>query len=290
MKFSDLRFTFKGLSLRSLLKRDDVADKRGSENVKKPSWMMPVSHGYYIVEDRSWEPESNGLQQPDSLVVQREEIGNSEIWFYSLSDSGIGDSISSYMQSHLFGKQLKENQIRSRSRETLKKAYLSAKAKSETGVSEKPVSVSSASVIVVNGEKLVMAQMGGYRAIVCRDGIAHQLRGKHQHGGKMHWPHRLVSGAMRIPKVPIQACHSRRESSRKQNNSTELITVTERVDSDTEFLILASSGVFQVMMNQEAVDLIRHIDDPQEAAECLAREALTRMSRSSISCLVIRFD
>lgn len=46
----------------------------------------------------------------------------------------------------------------------------------------------------------------------------------------------------------------------------------------------------QVMRNQEAVDLIRHIDDPQEAAECLTREALTRMSRSSISCLVIRFD
>jgi len=44
------------------------------------------------------------------------------------------------------------------------------------------------------------------------------------------------------------------------------------------------------MKNQEAVNLIRHIEDPQEAAECLAKEALIRMSRSKISCLVIRFD
>ncbi|KAK9724290.1 hypothetical protein RND81_05G061200 [Saponaria officinalis] len=281
--FAWLSKMVQGLSLRSLFKGDDVDYKRGCENVKKQSWMTPVTHGYYLVEDRSWETEPNGIQQPDSLVVQREEIENLEIWFYSLSDFGIGDTISSYMQSHLFGKQLKENQIRSRSKETLKKAYLNAKAKVESVAS-------AASVIVVNGEKLVMAQMGGYRTILCRDGIAHQLRAKHHYRGKMNWPHKLISGAMRIPKVHIQGCQSRRESSRKQNNSTELITVTDKVDSDTEFLIIASSGVFQVMRNQEAVDLIRHIDDPQEAAECLAREALTRMSRSSISCLVIRFD
>jgi hypothetical protein len=46
----------------------------------------------------------------------------------------------------------------------------------------------------------------------------------------------------------------------------------------------------QVMNNQEAVHLIWHIEDPQEAAECLAKEALARRSKSSISCLIMRFD
>lgn len=46
----------------------------------------------------------------------------------------------------------------------------------------------------------------------------------------------------------------------------------------------------KVMLNQEAVNLIQHIQDAQEAAECLAKEALTRMSKTNISCLVIRFD
>lgn len=44
------------------------------------------------------------------------------------------------------------------------------------------------------------------------------------------------------------------------------------------------------MKHQEAVNLIRHIEDPQEAAECLAKEALIRMSKKNISCLIIRFD
>ncbi|KAL2921313.1 putative protein phosphatase 2C-like protein 44 [Bienertia sinuspersici] len=159
-----------------------------------------------------------------------------------------------------------------KSKEAMRKAYLYARADLESGKPETMANVGSASVMVINGEKIVMAQIGGYRAIVCRDGVAHQLR------------------AIRIPKVHIQACHLGSESSRKQTNSSELIATTERVDSETEFIILASIGVFEVMRNQEAVDLIRHIDDPQEAAKCLAREALTRISRSNISCIVIRFD
>ncbi|XP_074282284.1 putative protein phosphatase 2C-like protein 44 [Silene latifolia] len=291
MRFKDVRLKLKELSLRSFFKGGDDVNKRdsNSKNMNKPSWMMSITHGYYLVEDRTQDPEPNGLEKQDTLVFQREIISNLELWFFSLSDSVIGDNISSYMHSHLFSKPLKESQVRSKSKEAMKKAYLTAKAKVESEISEKTVNAASTSVTVVNGERLVMAQMGGYRVIVCRDGIAHQLHTKHQHKGNI-WHHRLLSGAMRIPKVHIQACQLRRQSSRKQNNSTELITVTEKLDSDTEFLILASTGVFEVMRNQEAVDLIWHIDDAQEAAECLAREALSRMSKSTISCLVIRFD
>ncbi|KAH9626450.1 hypothetical protein KSS87_004952 [Heliosperma pusillum] len=291
-RFKIMLAKIKELSLKSLFKGGDEVNKRdyNSKNMKKPSWMMPITHGYYLVEDRTRDLESSELEKQDTLVVQREEISNLELWFFSLSGSVIGDSISNYMHSHLFSRQLKESQVISKSKEAMKKVYLSTKAKVESEISERTVNVASTSVIIVNGERLVMAQMGGYRVIVCRDGIAHQLHTKHQHTGNMHWPHRLISGVMRIPKVHIQACHLSRQSSRKQNNSTELVTVIEKLDSDTEFLILASTGVFEVMRNQEAVDLIWHIDDPQEAAECLAREALSRMSKGTISCLVIRFD
>ena len=136
---------------------------------------------------------------------------------------------------------------------------------------------------------------------------------------------------------------------------SELLVGAERVDSDTEFVILASIGIWEVlkqepkitfffffltiihlkgiksklvnivnikifnfnilmfvkyrfsihivnknfnifnmvhqaMKPQEAVNLIRHLEDPQEAAECLAKEAITRMSKSNISCLIIKFD
>jgi len=47
--------------------------------------------------------------------------------------------------------------------------------------------------------------------------------------------------------------------------------------------------LFQVMGNQEAVDIARRIKDPQKAAKQLATEALNRDSKDDISCIVVRF-
>ncbi|PQQ18080.1 hypothetical protein Pyn_05787 [Prunus yedoensis var. nudiflora] len=79
-------------------------------------------------------------------------------------------------------------------------------------------------------------------------------------------------------------------ASTRQSKTSDLVVGAERVDPDTEFVILASTGIWEVMKNQEAVNLIKHIENPQAASECLAKEASNRMSRGSISCLVIRFD
>lgn len=45
----------------------------------------------------------------------------------------------------------------------------------------------------------------------------------------------------------------------------------------------------QVMSNQEAVDIVKNMKDPQAAAKRLTMEALTRKSKDDISCIVIRF-
>lgn len=46
---------------------------------------------------------------------------------------------------------------------------------------------------------------------------------------------------------------------------------------------------WQVMDNQEAVNMVRSIRNPQAAAKRLTTEALTRKSKDDISCIVIRF-
>ena len=51
---------------------------------------------------------------------------------------------------------------------------------------------------------------------------------------------------MRIPREYIQACHSGIEQTRKHENSSELLVATERIDSETEFIILVSNGIFEV--------------------------------------------
>lgn len=81
-------------------------------------------------------------------------------------------------------------------KETLKRAYLSARAKmrEEQKLEETCSRMCSSCVIVINGEKLVIANIGDYRAVVCRDGIAYQKTGRHQKLGKRHWTRKLFSG------------------------------------------------------------------------------------------------
>lgn len=43
------------------------------------------------------------------------------------------------------------------------------------------------------------------------------------------------------------------------------------------------------MSNQEAVDIVRKVKDPEKAAKQLAIEALVRESKDDISCIVVRF-
>lgn len=57
-----------------------------------------------------------------------------------------------------------------------------------------------------------------------------------------------------------------------------------------EFLILACDGLWDVCSDQEAVDLVRSISDPQAASKALVEHALGRFSTDNLSCMVVRFD
>lgn len=68
-------------------------------------------------------------------------------------------------------------------KETMRRAY----------VEEERTGGSAASVMVVNGEKLAMASIGGHRVVVCRDGEAHQIRDKNLKSSK-HWSQFIFPG------------------------------------------------------------------------------------------------
>ncbi|KAH7545536.1 hypothetical protein FEM48_Zijuj01G0104100 [Ziziphus jujuba var. spinosa] len=75
----------------------------------------------------------------------------------------------------------------------------------------------------------------------------------------------------------------------KEHITTEPYVRVESIDKDSEFIILASDGLWKVMSNQEASDCIRKIDDAQEASEKLIRGALSRKSYDDKSCVVLIF-
>nr|XP_028952434.1 putative protein phosphatase 2C-like protein 44 [Malus domestica] len=204
-------------------------------------------------------PATCGDSDSDFVVAQREQIEELELWFFGVFDARVGDRVTKYMQSHLFDKKPKESHIRGKSKETMRKPSCARIKVREA--SEETNGVGSVSAMVIEGEKLVLANMGDYRAVVWN-----KIK------PKKIWSHRLF-------RAKTKTC-----------KSSDLVVGVERVDPDTEFVILASNGIWEVMKNQEAVNLIRRIENPQMASEYLAEEASNRMSRGSISCLVIRFD
>ncbi|GLT71418.1 hypothetical protein SLA2020_434370 [Shorea laevis] len=281
MGLKDLHLMLKGLRLKRFLIGDGGSKKRKQKISRRPSWMMQVSHGYHVVEDQSFSSGSDHEPESDSVVVQREQIEELESWFFGVFDPQVGDDVTKYVRSHLFDRNPKESQIRRKSKETMRKAYLGARAKiRETQKADETSRAGSVSVLVINTEKLVTASMGNYRAVVSRNGVAHEIGGRDQKSAKRYWSRRVFSVRKYLGKV----------GSTKQSKGSDLVVGAERIDSSTEFVILASTGIWEVMNNQEAVHLIWHIEDPQEAAECLAKEALVRRSKSSISCLIMRFD
>src|ERR1051326_7681790 len=48
--------------------------------------------------------------------------------------------------------------------------------------------------------------------------------------------------------------------------------------------------LWDVCSDQEAVDLVRHIQDPQVASKTLVDHALARFSTDNLSCMIVRFD
>ncbi|XP_054820247.1 putative protein phosphatase 2C-like protein 44 [Prosopis cineraria] len=280
MRFRDLHLKLKGLRLRRIVWRIN-GGKRRRKIKKQPSWMNPVSHGYHVIDRRVIGGYCSDEDECDSVVIQREQRENTELWCFGIFDALIGDGVTKYMQSHLFQKQLKESHITRKCKETLKRAYLNVRAKMRSEDERMSHRIGSAvSAIVINGEKLMTAHIGHCKAVVCRDGVAYHTNPTAQQAP--HWTRKLFKGMM--------TCESSDAGDRRQSRSSELAVRAERIDSDTEFLILATNGIWDVMKNQEAVNLIRHIENPNEAAQCLANEALNRMSKSNISCIIIRLD
>jgi len=65
-------------------------------------------------------------------------------------------------------------------------------------------------------------------------------------------------------------------------------TETELCEED-EFLILACDGLWDVITDQGAIDLVRDIEDAQEASRALLKHALENHTSDNVTAIVVRF-
>lgn len=150
--------------------------------------------------------------------------------------------------------------------------------------------------ILINGQKLVVANVGDSRAVICKRRVAKQLSIDHEPDRER----KVIEGRGGfvsnfpgdVPRVDGQLAVARAfgDKSLKMHLSSEPDVVVEHIDDDTEFLILASDGVWKVLSNQEAADCIKDIKDARSAARHLNEHALANGSTDDISSVVVRFQ
>lgn len=254
---------FKAIKVRRFATK---AIKDKGEAKKRRTW-VGMSHGFQVIER---DGNSEG-----SVLAQREQIDGSEVWLFGAFDQQMGSVITKYLQSHLFDKKLNEHQIERQAKETMRKAYIYTRAKIHQGEKVNEIG-GSTTMLVMNSKRFVAAAFGGYKAVVCKNGMATQIGRKYQMAKKAQWS---ISGLL---------CVANGRDYHPQKDLA-LVVTAQNVGPDTDFIILASNGIWEVMRYQEAVDLVGHMENAQRAAECLAEEALNRMSKGAISCIVIRF-
>lgn len=257
---------------------------------KSKSSNKKVSHGFHLVEGKS------GHDMEDYHVSEYRIVDNHELGLFAIFDGHLGDRVPTYLKSNLFNNILDQPLFWTDPQTAIKNAYRSTdKFILENATRLGPGGSTAVTAIVIDGKDLWVANIGDSRAVLCERGSANQLTVDHephtertrieQQGGF------VITLPGDVPRVNGQLAVARAfgDQSLKAHLSSEPDVRHVPIDSSMEFVILASDGLWKVMKNQEAVDLVRSVKDPQGAAKRLSMEAVGRKSKDDISCIVIRF-
>ncbi|XP_027062307.2 probable protein phosphatase 2C 39 isoform X2 [Coffea arabica] len=249
-----------------------------------------VTHGYHTVAGKGHHA------MEDYLFAQFKQVGDNELGLFAIFDGHLGHEIPDYLRSHLFDNILNEPDFWTQTENAIRRAYRITDAT----ILEKAVDLgkggsTAVTAILINCQKLVVANVGDSRAVLCKNGVAKQLSVDHEPNKERRNIENRGGFVSNFPgdvaRVDGQLAVARAfgDKSLKQHLSSEPDVSVEIIDDDTEFVILASDGIWKVMSNQEAVDCVKDKKEARAAAKHLNEEAVARKSSDDISCIVIKF-
>ncbi|XP_019173307.1 PREDICTED: probable protein phosphatase 2C 9 [Ipomoea nil] len=249
-----------------------------------------AKYGFSLVKGKASHPMED-YHVAKFVQMQRHELG-----LFAIYDGHLGDTVPAYLQKHLLPNILKENEFWTDPNRAILKAY---ERTDQAILSHNPDlgrgGSTAVTAILIDGQKLWVANVGDSRAVLSRRGQAIQLSVDHEPNkerGSIENRGGFVSNMPGdVARVNGQLAVSRAfgDKNLKSHLRSDPDVRSAEIDRDTELLILASDGLWKVMSNQDAVDIVKNIKDPQKAAKQLAMEALNLESKDDISCIVVKF-
>jgi serine/threonine protein phosphatase PrpC len=152
----------------------------------------------------------------------------------------------------------------------------------------------TACVALIQGVKLTVANVGDTRAVLCRAGKAMRLSFDHKPKVPSEKERiERLGGFVAMGRVNAVLAVSRAlgDSQVKNLVTAEPYATVTQLQPEDEFLIIACDGVWDILEDQNAVDLIRNMTDKDAvlAAEELRNGAFNGGSNDNISVVVIFF-
>ncbi|CAN1250193.1 Probable protein phosphatase 2C 28 [Linum perenne] len=220
-----------------------------------------IRHGYHLIRgqmDHSME---------DFVVADKRKLDGHDLHLYAIFDGHSGRHVAQYLQTHLFDNILSQPDLLKKPKRAVRRAYNITDHDILHNVAGFRGGSTAVTVILVDGKKLIVANVGDSRAVLCRPGNVDRVDGQ-----------LAMSRAFGDGKV-------------KEHISSEpdLKIVSVETGDECDFLIVASDGLWKVMSNQDACECIRDFVDPTDASKELVSEAVGRGSKDDISCIVVMF-
>ncbi|KAJ0700352.1 putative protein-serine/threonine phosphatase [Helianthus annuus] len=218
------------------------------------------------------------------------------VGLFGVFDGHGGVRAAEYVKHNLFSNLIKHPKFISDTKSAISESYNytdSEFIKSEKNQMKDVGSTASTAILV--GNRLLVANVGDSRAVICRDGNAIAVSRDHKPdqsderrriedaGGFVMW-----AGTWRVGGV-LAVSRAFGDKLLKQFVVADPEIQEEVIDGSLEFLILASDGLWDVVSNEEAVAMVKPIQSPEDAAKTLMQEASERGSADNITVVVVRF-
>ncbi|KAG5627494.1 hypothetical protein H5410_012712 [Solanum commersonii] len=243
----------------------------------------------------------------DYLVVENRKMDGHDLGLYAIFDGHSGCKVAEYLQSHLFDYILSESCNRLYDPEqpdfwrkpvtAFKKAYKSTNNHILENVVGARGGSTAVTAILIDQKYLVVANVGDSRAVLIRKGKVKQITVDHEPQkeeekevveSKGGFVIKMPGNVLRVDSQ-LAMTRALGDTKVKDHITVEPSVTIEKIDNDTNCIILASNGLWKVMSNEAVAECVRGIEDGKKAAEELITEALVKGSRDDISCVVVMF-
>ncbi|KAL7189846.1 hypothetical protein ACSBR1_039473 [Camellia fascicularis] len=206
-----------------------------------------VTHGYHLVKGKSSHP------MEDYVVTEFKKVEEHELGLFAIFDGHLSHDIPDYLRSHLFVNILNEPDFWTETKDAVRRAYRTT----DTSILDKSVELgkggsTAVTAILIDCQKLVVANVGDSRAVACKEGVAKQLSVDHEPSKERTYIEDRGGFVSNFPgDVPrvdgqLAVASAFGDKSLKKHLSSEPDVSLEIVDEDTEFVILASDGIWKV--------------------------------------------